>query len=75
MAAIVYSTADRNESFSIPVSITLDPAEIAETLTLLTEAFIGHPACNTATPCAGLRRFAFPLGANDGEELFGEPDP
>jgi hypothetical protein len=73
--------------------ITLDPsdaAEIAETLTLLTEwlsgshkqaladsftAFIGHPAYNTSTLCADLHRFAFLLGATDGEELFGEPGP
>ena len=71
--------------------ITLDPAdaaEIAETLTLLTQwlsgsqehalaenfaAFIGHPACNTGTLCADLHRFAFLLGASNGEELFGEP--
>jgi hypothetical protein len=65
-----------------------DAAEIAETLTLLTgwlsgshkhaladsfAAFIGHPAYNTDTLCADLHRFAFLLGASDGEELFGEP--
>ena len=73
--------------------ITLDPAdaaELAETLTLLTQwlsgsqehvlaesfaAFIGHPAYNTGTLCADLHRFAFLLGASDGEELFGEPAP
>ena len=73
--------------------ITLDPAdaaEIAETLTLLTQwlagshrqaladsftDFIGHPAYSTATLCADLHRFAFLLGATDGEELFGEPTP
>ncbi len=38
-------------------------------------AFVGHPACNTGTPCAGLHRFVFLLGASDGEELFGEPAP
>jgi hypothetical protein len=71
--------------------ITLDPAdaaELAETLTFLTQwlsgsqkqalaesftAFIGHPAYNTDTLCADLHRFAFLLGASDGEELFGEP--
>ena len=71
--------------------ITLDPAdaaELAETLTFLTQwlsgsqkqaladsftAFVGHPAYNTETLRAGLRRFAFLLGASDGEELFGEP--
>ena len=65
-----------------------DAAELAETLTFLAEwlsgsqehalaesfaAFIGHPAYNTGTLCADLRRFVFLLGANDGEELFGEP--
>jgi hypothetical protein len=67
-----------------------DAAEIAETLTLLTQwlsgsqknaladsfaAFIGHPAYNTGTLCDDLHRFAFLLGASDGEELFGEPTP
>jgi hypothetical protein len=73
--------------------ITLDPAdaaEIAETLTLLTQwlsgshkhaltdsfaAFTGHPACNTGTLCADLHRFVFLLGASDGEDLFGEQAP
>ena len=36
-------------------------------------AFVGHPAYNTDTLCADLHRFAFLLGASDGEELFGEP--
>ena len=67
-----------------------DAAELAETLTFLARwlsgshkqiltdsfaAFAGHPAYNTATPCADLHRFAFLLGASDGEELFGEPAP
>jgi hypothetical protein len=74
-------------------AITLDPAdaaEIAETLTLLTQwlsgshkhaltdsfaAFTGHPAYNTGTLCADLHRFVFLLGASDGEDLFGEPAP
>jgi len=73
--------------------ITLNPvdaAELAETLTFLTQwlsgshkhtlagsfaAYVGHPAYNTDTLCADLRRFAFLLGATDGEELFGEPTP
>ena len=73
--------------------ITPDPAdaaELAETLTLLTEwpsgsqehalaesfaAYIGHPAYNTGTLRADLHRFAFPLGATDGEDLSGEPAP
>ena len=38
-------------------------------------AFIGHPAYNTGTLPADLHRFAFPLGASDGEDLFGEPAP
>jgi hypothetical protein len=71
--------------------ITLDPAdaaELAETLTFLTQwlsgsqkqaladsfaAFVGHLAYNTGTLCTDLRRFVFLLGASDGEELFGEP--
>jgi hypothetical protein len=67
-----------------------DATEIAETLTLLTQrltgshkhvlaesfaAFIGHPAYTTGTLCTDLHRFAFLLGASDGEELFGEPAP
>jgi hypothetical protein len=74
-------------------AITLDvadAAELAETLTLLTEwlsgsqkqtladsfaAFIGHPAYNTGTLRADLHRFIFLLGASDGEDLFGEPAP
>jgi hypothetical protein len=67
-----------------------DAAELAETLALLTQwlpgsdkqtlagsftAFTGHPACNTGTLRADLHRFAFLLGASDGEELSGEPTP
>jgi hypothetical protein len=37
--------------------------------------FIGHPAYNTGTLCTDLHRFAFLLGASDGEDLFGEPTP
>ena len=73
--------------------ITLNPAdaaELAETLTFLTQwlsgsqkqaladsftAYVGHPAYNTGTLCTDLHRFAFLLGASDGEELFGEPAP
>jgi hypothetical protein len=65
-----------------------DAAELAEMLTFLTQwlsgsqkqalaesftAFVGHPAYTTSTLCADLHRFAFLLGASDGEELFGEP--
>ena len=71
--------------------ITLNPvdaAELAETLTFLTQwlsgshkqaladsfaAYVGHPAYNTDALCADLRRFVFLLGASDGEELSGEP--
>jgi hypothetical protein len=67
-----------------------DAAELAETLTFLTDwptgsqkqtltdsfaAFVGHPTYNTEALCADLHRFAFLLGASDGEELFGEPTP
>jgi hypothetical protein len=38
-------------------------------------AFVGRPACNTEALCADLHRFAFLLGASDGDELFGEPTP
>jgi hypothetical protein len=69
---------------------TGDAAELAETLTFLTSwlsgsqqqiladsfaAFVGHPAYNTDALCADLHRFAFLLGASDGEELFGEQTP
>ena len=65
-----------------------DATELAELLTFLAAwlsgsqkqalgqsfaAFVGHPAYNTGTLCADLRRFVFLLGASDGEELFGEP--
>ena len=65
-----------------------DAAELAETLTFLADwlsgsqkqaltdslgAFVGHTAYNTGTLRADLHRFAFLLGASDGEELFGEP--
>jgi hypothetical protein len=68
----------------------VDAAELAEMLTFLASwltgsqkqiladsfaAFVGHPAYDTGTLCADLHRFAFLLGASDGEELFGEPAP
>jgi hypothetical protein len=67
---------------------TGDAAELAETIIFLTSwlsgsqrqvlagsfaAFVGHPAYNTTALCADLHRFAFLLGATDGEELFSEP--
>ena len=67
-----------------------DAAELAEILTFLTDwlsgsqkqalansfaAYVGHPAYNTDTLCADLRRFVFLLGASDGQELFGETTP
>ena len=69
---------------------TSDATELAELLTFLTgwlsgsqkqaladsfAAFVGHPAYGTETLRADLHRFAFLLGASDGEELFGEPTP
>ena len=38
-------------------------------------AFVGHTACNAGTLRADLHRFAFLLGASDGDDLFGEPTP
>jgi hypothetical protein len=67
-----------------------DAAELAETLTFLTQwlsgshkqtlassfaAFVGHPAYNTESLCADLHRFVFLLGLSDGDELFGQPTP
>jgi hypothetical protein len=64
-----------------------DPAELAEMLTFLADwlssshkpvleqslaAFVGHPAYTSEILLADLHRFAFLLGATDGEELFGE---
>ena len=69
---------------------TADAAELAQTLTFLAgwltssqkqiladsfAAFVGHPAYNTDALRADLHRFAFLLGASDGEELFGEATP
>lgn len=65
-----------------------DAAELAETLTFLAgwlsssqkqaladsfAAFVGHLAYNTGTLCAYPHRFAFLLGASDGDDLFGKP--
>ena len=67
-----------------------DAAELAELLTFLANwlsgsqkqalagsfaAFVGHPAYDTDTLRADLHRFAFLLGASDGEELLSEPTP
>jgi hypothetical protein len=67
-----------------------DAAELAEMLIFLADwlsgtqkpaleeslaAFVGHPAYNTDALRADLHRFAFLLGASDGEELFGQPAP
>jgi hypothetical protein len=67
-----------------------DAAELAEMLTFLTDwlsggqkqalnesfaTFVGHPAYDTDALRADLHRFAFLLGASDGEELSGEPAP
>ena len=64
---------------------TADPIELAETLQLIARwltadperltasllDFIGHPAYGADALRADLDRFAFLLGGNDGEELFG----
>jgi hypothetical protein len=67
-----------------------DATELAEMLTFLASwlsgsqkqiladsfaAFVGNPAYDTGTLCADLHRFAFLLGASDGEELFGDAAP
>jgi hypothetical protein len=67
-----------------------DAAELAEMLTFLSgwlsgsqkqalassfAVYVGRPAYTTEALCADLHRFAFLLGASDGEELFGEPAP
>jgi hypothetical protein len=68
----------------------IDAAELAEMLTFLAEwltgsqkqaladsfaALVGRPAYNTDALCADLHRFAFLLGASDGEELFSGETP
>jgi hypothetical protein len=66
---------------------TADAAELAELLQLIAGwlasdparldasllAFIGHPAYGTRQLQDDLHRFAFLLGATDGEDLFGPP--
>jgi hypothetical protein len=67
-----------------------DATELAETLTFIAgwlsgsqeqaladslAAFVGHPAYGIEALRADLHRFAFLLGASDGEELFGEQTP
>jgi hypothetical protein len=67
-----------------------DAAELAEMLTFLAgwlsgsqkpvlgkslATYVGHPAYNVDDLRTDLHRFAFLLGASDGEELFGEPAP
>ncbi len=69
---------------------TGDAAELGEMLAFLADwlsgsqkqildesfaAFVGHPAYDTDALRADLHRFAFLLGASDGEELLGEPTP
>jgi hypothetical protein len=46
-----------------------DPARLAASLL----AFVGHPAYGTQQLQNDLHRFAFLLGGNDGEPLFGFP--
>jgi hypothetical protein len=64
---------------------TADAAELAELLQFIADwlasdpsslaasllAFVGHPAYDTAQLRQDLDRFAFLLGGNDGEPLFG----
>lgn len=66
---------------------TADAAELAELLQFLAGwlasdpgrldasllTFVGHPAYATSQLRDDLHRFAFLLGATDGEELFGPP--
>lgn len=49
--------------------LTSDPARLAASLL----AFVGHPAYGTRQLQDDLHRFAFLLGGNDGEPLFGLP--
>lgn len=67
----------------------VDAAELAEMLQFLSRwlardpgrlgaslaDFVGHPACNIAELRADLARFAFLLGGDDGESLFGPAQP
>jgi hypothetical protein len=67
---------------------TGDAAELAEMLQFLGDwlasdpdldvsltRFVGHRAYDLPQLRADLDRFTFLLGANDGEPLFGPPDP
>ena len=67
----------------------VDAAELAEPLQFLgewlardpdrlgasLEAFVGHPAYDTAQLRQDLNRFTFLLGGDDGESLFGPDAP
>ena len=48
-----------------------DPSRLAASLL----AFTGHPAYGTRQLQNDLHRFTFLLGGNDGEPLFGPPQP
>lgn len=48
-----------------------DPSRLSASLL----AFVGHPAYGTQQLQDDLHRFAFLLGGNDGEPLFGHPQP
>jgi hypothetical protein len=68
---------------------TVDAAELAELLQFIAGwlasdpsrltpslmAFVGHPAYGTEQLRQDLDRFAFLLGGNDGEPLFGPDEP
>ena len=75
MPSTCIDTADAIELAEIPRLIArwlaADPERLAASLL----AFIGHPAYGPDALRADLDRFAFLLGGNDGEHLFGEvPD-
>jgi hypothetical protein len=48
-----------------------DPSRLGASLL----AYVGHPAYGTQQLQDDLHRFAFLLGGNDGEPLFGHPQP
>jgi hypothetical protein len=51
--------------------LACDPSRLGASLL----AFVGHPAYGTQQLQDDLHRFAFLLGGNDGEPLFGHPQP
>jgi hypothetical protein len=51
--------------------LAADPSRLGASLL----AYVGHPAYGTQQLQDDLHRFAFLLGGNDGEPLFGHPQP